>query len=756
MQWFKIDKQLSPQRTFAGETYDCCPPTHPTKNFRSDIQALRAIAVLLVIGNHFWPRHLTGGYIGVDIFFVISGYLITLHLLKELQQRNTVSFKHFYANRARRLLPAALFVGAVSFGATLALAPVNYWGRTAWDFFAASAYFHNWNLYASATDYFAQDSNPTVFQHYWSLSVEEQFYLIWPIALTLLFLGAFKVRTFLGGNSRLQNLVLGSSILTLLVLSLAFAQTQIASGQAGAYFNTFTRVWEFMVGALIALLSPLFVSLHKVFDNHLPIKLLRNLTQFAAYLVLLSSAFLYTEASGVPGLSTLAAVLATAIVIALGPFTFIPWLRHVIEWRPIQSIGDMSYSLYLWHWPVAVLLPFALGHAALWWNYILVLPLVFLLAFTTQKFIENTFRFKIKPLFAPKTVFISVIATLALIGTSSLATHFYAQQYSARQEAEIQASMNYAVTSTADSETVSEEQEPAEISCLGGNALVSPEHCKEAFTTEPILAAGSASEAPWLPLDQECEVLESTEVPNGGSRVKIHCNYAESESEPTKVWFIGDSHIDHWRPAVYPIARDKQWDMTFFSHSGCSLWETPLTYWFTPDRQVPVPQAFSDACPQWPGLVLNQVTQEKPDLIIIGNYSSTQGLEDGSKAPQEKQYAQAMKPWIDRWQTQGSKIVIIRDVPTAGSSLGPDCVSYSGAQCLAATSTVLWPDPQFEAARSLKIPTIDMTDYLCSDGTCYGVVGGIPVYFDTNHLSKSYSMSLSVPLGRKLDEALKE
>lgn len=730
--------------------------SRPTKNFRSDIQALRAIAVLLVIGNHFWPNFITGGYIGVDIFFVISGYLITLHLLKELRQRNTVSFKHFYANRARRLLPAAIFVGAVSFIATLALAPVSYWGRTAWDFFAASAYFHNWNLYASATDYFAQDSNPTVFQHYWSLSVEEQFYLIWPIALTLLFLGAFKVKTFLGGNSRLQNLVLGSGVFTLLILSLAFAQSQVASGQAGAYFNTFTRVWEFMVGALVALLSPLFFSLNKAFDNSFYPKLLRNLAQLAAYLVLLSSAFLYTEESGVPGLSTLAAVLAAAAVIATGPFTFMPWLRFLVEGRPTQSIGDMSYSLYLWHWPVAVLLPFALGHAAEWWTYIVVLPLVFLLAFTTQKFIENTFRFKFKPLFAPKTVFISVIATLALIGTSSVATHFYAQQYSARQQAEIQASMNQVAGSASDTKTSGEEKETAEISCVGGMALVNAEHCKEAFTAEPIIAAGSESEAPWIPLDQECEVLESTEVPNGGSRVKIHCNYAAASADPTKVWFIGDSHIDHWRPAVYPIAREKQWDMTFFSHSGCSLWETPLTYWLAPGRQVPVAQTFSDTCPKWPGLVLNEVTQEKPDLIVIGNYSSSQGLENGSDAPQEKQYAKAMKPWIDRWQAQGSKVVIVRDVPTAGSSVGPDCVSYSGTQCVAPASTVLWPDPQFEAARSLNIPTIDMTDYLCPDDSCHGVIGGIPVYFDTNHLSKSYSMSLSAPLSEKLDEALKE
>ncbi|WP_423817387.1 acyltransferase family protein [Rothia nasimurium] len=152
------------------------------------------------MANHFWPRHLTGGYIGVDIFFVISGYLITLHLLKELTQHNTINLKHFYASRARRLLPAALFVGTISFTATLILTPPNYWTRTAWDFFASSAYFHNWNLYTAATDYFAQDSNPTVFQHYWSLSVEEQFYLIWPAALALLFLGAYKLKRYLRGN----------------------------------------------------------------------------------------------------------------------------------------------------------------------------------------------------------------------------------------------------------------------------------------------------------------------------------------------------------------------------------------------------------------------------------------------------------------------------------------------------------------------------------------------------------------------------
>ncbi|WP_237208753.1 acyltransferase family protein, partial [Rothia nasimurium] len=558
---------------------------------------------------------------------------------------------------------------------------------------------------------------------------------------------------------RLQNLILGLSILILLVFSLAFAQEQVNSGQAGAYFNTFTRTWEFMVGALIALSAPLLARLLPQDSEPVFITLIRNLSQLVAYVAIGFSAFLFTGESGVPGLATLIPVLSTALIIALGPTAFIPWLRALVEWRPVQFTGDISYSLYLWHWPIVVLLPFALGKAAHWSHYLIAIPFVYLLAFITQRLIENTFRFKIPSLFVPKTVLFAVTTSLALVGTSSLATHFYAQKQIAQQQAQIQASLNQTsgaeIENDPSSETTDESQQP-KLNCVGGMALVNQESCHNVFSQAPLIPAGTEDEAPWIPRDQECEILESVDVPNGGARVKIHCDYTNNDPETKKVWFIGDSHIDHWRPAVYPIAREKQWDTTFYSHSGCSLWEAPLTYWFAPGRQAHVPQVFSDTCPKWPGLILDQVTQEKPDLIVIGNYSSTQGLEDGSGSPQKEQYSRAMKPWIEKWKAQGSQVLVMRDVPTAGTSIGPDCVAYSGVECTAPASSSLWSDPQFEAAKSLGVATIDMTDYFCPDGTCYGVIGGLPVFYDTNHVSKSYSVSLTRPLGTKLEEAITE
>ena len=177
------------------------------------------MAVLLVILNHLWANTFTGGYLGVDIFFVISGYLITSHLLRQLHHKARIDFANFYARRARRLLPAALLVASISFAVSLTLLPAAQWKRVIHEFFASSAYFQNWYLYNTATDYFAKDTGVTAFNHYWSLSVEEQFYLLWPLALTLIFALASLTGKKLHLSARIQHALVGTAI-TLLALSL--------------------------------------------------------------------------------------------------------------------------------------------------------------------------------------------------------------------------------------------------------------------------------------------------------------------------------------------------------------------------------------------------------------------------------------------------------------------------------------------------------------------------------------------------------
>ncbi|WP_421083310.1 acyltransferase family protein [Rothia nasimurium] len=713
-------------------------PAPTTKQFRTDIQALRATAVLLVIANHFWPQHLTGGYIGVDIFFVISGYLITLHLLKELTHKNTLNFKHFYASRARRLLPAALFVGAISFAATLILTPSNYWTRTAWDFFAASAYFHNWNLYTAATDYFAQDSNPTVFQHYWSLSVEEQFYLIWPLALTIIFTLSGTLIKWIKGREQSKLIIIAIFMVFLAGTSL-FASTQmVEAGHPGAYFSTFTRAWEFMVGGLIALSSPVLARFRPQSRESLFATLIRNVSQLAAYLAIGFSAFFFTGAVGVPGPITLIPVLATAIIIALGPDTFIPWLRALVEWRPVQFTGDISYSLYLWHWPVAVLLPFILKQPVTWWMFLLALIPTYLLAFITQRFVEEPFRFKIPALQQPRIVLLSVISTLLLVASSAFGANLFTKHTEQQQKEALQAALS------------GDNSQP----CIGAMAIADSSQCPDIFTQEPLVAPAAEDQAPWHAETDGCETIHHWDVPNGGALWRLHCNYAESSNDSTSVWIVGDSHSEQWRAAFLPLAEERKWDLTYYTHSGCPLWTRPLSFWVNGSHHTPVRDIETSTCSDWSHTIQNEIEKSKPDVIILSTYSTVQGIDDGSGASQEQQYKSAMAETLKSWRAWSPKVIVLKDTPRAGTVIGPECVSVSGVGCVAPANELLAQDPQFEAAKTLGVATIDMTDYFCPDDTCYGVIGGLPVFFDTNHISKSYSISLSTPLAKKLEDAL--
>ena len=156
------------------------------RTFLPEVQALRALAVMLVVLYHFWPHRLSGGYVGVDVFFVISGFLITSHLYREITTTGRIRLSAFYARRARRLLPASMLVLLVTGVATFVFLPVTRWVATAGDILASTFYVQNWMLAARAVDYSASADAASAVQHFWSLSVEEQFYLVWPVLLLLL------------------------------------------------------------------------------------------------------------------------------------------------------------------------------------------------------------------------------------------------------------------------------------------------------------------------------------------------------------------------------------------------------------------------------------------------------------------------------------------------------------------------------------------------------------------------------------------
>ncbi|MFG6475453.1 acyltransferase family protein [Microbacterium sp. P06] len=316
---------------------------------RRDIQGLRALAVVAVVLAHLigWPR---GGFAGVDVFFVVSGFLITGLLLRELSTTGRISLRDFYARRIRRILPAAILVLLAVAVAAFFVFNRTRADRTLWDAVAAFALVANWRFAAEGTDYFHAADAVSPLQHFWSLSVEEQFYLVWPglLLLLVLFLPAAARRT---GAARG---VVAAAALVIVAASGGWAMVQTAADPTVAYFSTATRAWELGLGALVAVAAPVL--------GRLPAALRWVMGWVGGAAVVWSFFVLDPDTMPFPAPWAILPVGAAVLVIA-GGVGGDPRQRHLFPLtNPISVfVGDLSYSLYLWHFPVivfaAVLLP---------------------------------------------------------------------------------------------------------------------------------------------------------------------------------------------------------------------------------------------------------------------------------------------------------------------------------------------------------------------------------------------------------------
>ena len=375
--------------------------------FRPDIQALRAIAVLLVLAFHVWPTHVHGGYIGVDVFFVISGYLITGHLLREVASTGRVDLLQFYARRARRLLPAAsLTLVAVGLASYMWM-PSWTWATTAADIAASTGYAENWMLVRRAVDYQAQYETPSPLQHFWSLAVEEQFYFGWPLLVAGVAWLWQRTRDDVGVdrhikaeaasfatlpatvqlNSRPSPAlpVVSSTMLQassrapprrawfaapMAALCAASFWAALFHARAG-YFTTHTRLYELGMGGLLAVLGGArprtFAATLACTSGTATLKTwLRTLVAAAGLAAIGASAALMTARTPFPGAAALVPTLGGSALLWAGEQDAVDGAPAHALVAPMshplfQFIGDISYSLYLAHWPVVVIYPFATG-----------------------------------------------------------------------------------------------------------------------------------------------------------------------------------------------------------------------------------------------------------------------------------------------------------------------------------------------------------------------------------------------------------
>ncbi|MEU4714738.1 acyltransferase family protein [Micromonospora purpureochromogenes] len=310
------------------------PKAAPRASFRGDIEGLRALAVLLVLVGHAGSQFIPGGFVGVDVFFVISGFLITGLLVEELDRTGRISLVGFYARRAKRLLPAAGLVLLVTLLLTYLFLPKVRFSNTAWDVVSSALYVMNWRLAEQSVDYMFVDQAPSVVQHYWSLSVEEQFYLIWP----LLLLGL----AVLGGRRRLRRGVLMVGFAVVALRSFAWSVFLTSADRAPAYFVTTTRIWELALGGAVAIAG---ARLHRT-PRALAVVLAWSglVTVVAsAWPLLIVADYRFGELSA----SARLAVVALSAVPAVLTYHFVenPIRRsQTLHWQPAQALGIGALS----------------------------------------------------------------------------------------------------------------------------------------------------------------------------------------------------------------------------------------------------------------------------------------------------------------------------------------------------------------------------------------------------------------------------
>ncbi|CAB4919232.1 unannotated protein [freshwater metagenome] len=685
------------------------PSRGTTSEVRPEIQAMRAVAVALVVIFHLWPSSLPGGYVGVDVFFVISGFLITSHLLREADGSGRLSLLRFWARRARRLLPAALLVLLVCAIGVVTLIARVHWEQFLGEIRASTLYYENWFLADRAVDYWAQGDAASPVRHYWSLSVEEQFYLAWPVIIALAGLAARALR-----RTSLLRPIAAVALTAVTIGSFVIAIILTGDDPQPAYFNTFARAWEFGAGALLA-----FAGIR---GRGLPARL-RALVSWGGLAAIVIAGFVFTETTHFPGPPALLPVLgAVAVLWAGAPGSRISPMP-VLRQRPMQFLGDISYSVYLWHWPLLIFLPYILTSASTTVIRLLVIVFVVLFGWLSKRFVEDPVRF------SSAAVIRRPIGMLGL-GAAAMACVLFVVGV-ARADLTRQINRSHAA------EAAVVKKLPR---CFGAGARDPLNTCTTpAMVKKVVPSPGSAAGEKNAP----CRAPKLT------GRV-LTCRFGVPYAKAKRlVLLVGDSHASMFRATLEVVARKRAWAGISITHTGCAFSKAEKT--LAPREQT--------ICRQWRRQTQAWIAAHpEVSVVFVAGISGGDIIPTGSMSRQET----AVEGYRAMWRALPAHVtdlVYLRDTPKASLST-LQCVEDALAAgkdprsvCALPRAKVLGPDAGVEAVRREDNPRwrlVGVNDLLCDTSRCFTVIGGALVYKDGHHLTKVFATTLGPILDRRL------
>jgi peptidoglycan/LPS O-acetylase OafA/YrhL len=681
--------------------------------YRMDLQGLRAVAVALVLLDHAGVAQLAGGYVGVDVFFVLSGFLITDLLLRAARDSGRISLLEFYGRRAKRILPAAVLTLVST--TIIAYEFLNYVRArsVAWDSVWAAVFAANFHFAHVGANYFAEGQPPSPIQHYWSLAVEEQFYLVWPAVLSLALFGPATIRRRRGlgrAPARVRPLLIICVVGVAGVVSFVWSVHSTNVAPVSAYYSPFTRAWELALGAALAVGVTAGIKLP-----------LRAACGWIGAAMVAFAALTLSGATSYPGYAALLPTVGAALIIAAG-FGDQPRLGvgRLLAARPMQYVGDRSYALYLWHWPILVLAVLYERRQLETKVNLLLLLVVLLLSIVSYRVVENPIRRahwspRLSTALAP--VAVGAAVAVALLTLSSLNSRIDQVNQAAAAVSRSPATSVRLATAVPRASTL-----PAVVDAV-----------------KAALAGASVPTNLTPPVDQ----LHVYGFPSlgcspsaGDPRTQTICHLGNTKST-NKIVVFGDSHALMWMPAILAMAQVDAWNVIPLIRKGCEVPEwTGNGYSFDPASNIA-------PCHAWYSWARQQAQLLRPDVVLIsGCCSGATGSIATTIMQTYAATAAALRPFA-------RNVIVIED-EEAMKAQPVDCLLAAGATLRSCMTTQTSADLAFnnglaQLAKAKHFGFLKTRGWFCYQNQCPMVVGTTVVYADTGHLTVEYAQRLTGP-----------
>lgn len=681
------------------------PGTGQRTGFRPDIEGLRAVAVLSVVLYHAGVRPLTGGYVGVDVFFVISGFLITNRLFSELLVHRTLSVARFYARRITRLLPtASLVLVATLLGAWLWLPSIRL-SAICLDALTSAFAGMNWRA-ATAGGAGAGGAASPLWQ-FWSLAVGEQFFLVWP---ALLFVASLAWRWRRPSLSRV------SVVVTLLAIgagSLFLSVTQTRDAARLAYTGTHTRAWELAVGALLAIAASAIGRLRA------PVAAALTWLGLAAIVV---SDVVFSDATEFPGYAAALPVLGAAAVVGGGCAEPRSGAASLLRLPPLRWLGTLSYSWYLWHWPILTIVPVALGRAPSTGLNLVLVGGALLVAAGSHVLVERRVRLRLGARTRPRRELALGLSLSVVVATAAVLVGWTARDAVADDAPDTRA-------------VVAAAHDPAAtlagLIARGVSAPAVPGNLRPA-------PARAAQDLPAVyPAGCHLDVPSVTSPDT--------CVFGDPAGSSTMVLF-GDGQAAQWFPALDQIAKRRHWRLVSYTKSACPVAAVLVA------RGDPG-QPYTE-CSRWRDRTLAEIRTMRPEMVVMA------GADDGvlvdASGDADHTWTWGWVTSLDKVRQPGTKLVVLQDTPHPKGDV-PRCVSAHRTEVTQCVQPVeqAFPDPERRAmvaaaVSGTKATVIDPTPWFCAPAGCPVMVGDLLVYRDESHMSSAYAAMLAPVLARSL------